>query len=258
MAITKYRNHNDCGRARRPLQHQSFSICLACEFPQLPIASPRPVPDHSIKLRVLKAFLQTSTTPSKDLHKTTTLFEPHISTSHTPLFEIDYNMHKSNSTYFSDLDISRSHLLLSRFRAGLSRLSKEYPEYLNVPCTIALGGASCTFRKAIPPLASYRMESRVLCWDRKWLYVATQFCATGENAKKGERVVYATALARYVVKAGGRKTVPPETLIEAAGLISSDAGSEQEEVKKRSEGALRYVQGFAAMDDLHVDFAIDG
>lgn len=170
------------------------------------------------------------------------LFAPHTSTSHAPLYEIDYNMHKSNSTYLSDLDVGRSRLLLSLLRPGLTRLTKEHKK----TCNIVLGGVSLNFRKAIPPLASYRMVSRVLCWDRKWLYIATEFREPGE----GRKVVYATALARYVVKAGGRVTVPPEKLIEAAGLLSKEA-------EGRSERSLRFVQGFAAMDDLHGEFAAE-
>jgi hypothetical protein len=162
-------------------------------------------------------------------------------------------LHKSNSTYFSDLDISRSRLLLSLFRTALSRLTHDY---VNAPCTIALRGVACNFRKAIPPLVRYRMVSRVLCWDRKWLYVATHFCAADE-AEVGRGVIYATALARYVFKAGGRVTVPLEKLIEAAGLLGAKGDPKRKEVERRCERELRYVQGFAAMDELHRDFAVE-
>lgn len=102
------------------------------------------------------------------------------------------------------------------------------------------------------------MISRVLCWDHKWLYVATQFRAVGENGRAGERsgLIYATALARYVVKAG-RVTVPPEKLIEAAGLLGAEGSPEREEVERRRERALRYVQGFVAMDELHDEPVVD-
>ncbi|GME27100.1 uncharacterized protein LTHEOB_11190 [Neofusicoccum parvum] len=41
------------------------------------------------------------------------LFLPAISATRAPLTECDYNFHKSNSTYFTDLDISRgNHSLL--------------------------------------------------------------------------------------------------------------------------------------------------
>jgi hypothetical protein len=178
------------------------------------------------------------------------LFAPHTCTSHTPLLEIDYNLHKSNSTYFSDLDVARARLLLSLFRTGLNRLTQEQR---GAPCNIALGGAVCNFHKAIPPLGRYRMVSRVLCWDRKWLYVATQFRSVGGDKKAEDGIIFATALARYVVKAG-RMTVPPEKLLEAAELLGAEGCSERKEAQQRSERALRYVQGFAAMDELRGEF----
>jgi hypothetical protein len=166
------------------------------------------------------------------------------------LLEIDYNLHKSNSTYFSDLDVARSRLLLSLFRTGLTRLTQEQH---GAPCNVALGGAVCNFHKAIPAMGRYRMVSRVLCWDRKWLYMATQFRSVGGNEKAEDGVIFATALARYVVKAG-RVTVPPEKLLDAAELLSAEGTSARKEAKQRSERALRYVQGFAAMDELRGEF----
>ncbi|KAF2472675.1 uncharacterized protein BDR25DRAFT_341579 [Lindgomyces ingoldianus] len=190
-------------------------------------------------LRVLPGFVLTPTPPSASANKCSRLFAPHTCTSHTPLLEIDYNLHKSNSTYFSDLDISRSRLLLSLFRAGLARLTQDQP---NAPCTIALGGAACNFHKAIPPLGRYRMVSRVLCWDRKWLYVATQFRSAGEDQREGGGIVFATALARYVVKAGGRVTVPPEKLLDASELLGAEGSPARKEAERRRERALRLLQ----------------
>jgi hypothetical protein len=43
------------------------------------------------------------------------LLLPAITSSRSPLTECDINLHKSNSTYFSDLDISRSNLVMLLF-----------------------------------------------------------------------------------------------------------------------------------------------
>jgi hypothetical protein len=102
-------------------------------------------------------------------------------------------------------------------------------------------------------MGRYRMVSRVICWDRKWLYMATQFRSVGGNEKAKEGVIFATALARYVVKAG-RLTVPPEKLLDAAELLGAKGTSARKEAQQRSERALRYVQGFAAMDELRGEF----
>jgi hypothetical protein len=83
--------------------------------------------------------------------------------------------------------------------------------------------------------------------------MATQFRSVGGNEKAEDGVIFATALARYVVKAG-RVTVPPEKLLDAAELLSAEGTSARKEAKQRSERALRYVQGFAAMDELRGEF----
>jgi hypothetical protein len=102
-------------------------------------------------------------------------------------------------------------------------------------------------------LGRYRMVSRLLCWDRKWLYMATQFRSVGGDEKTEDGIIFATALARYVVKAG-RVTVPPEKLLDAAELLGAEGTSARKEAQQRSERALRYVQGFAAIDELRGEF----
>jgi len=47
------------------------------------------------------------------------LFNFLIYRSHTPLWETDYNLHKSNSTYFTDVDIARTHLVAALLRNGI-------------------------------------------------------------------------------------------------------------------------------------------
>ncbi|RSL71769.1 hypothetical protein CEP53_001315 [Fusarium sp. AF-6] len=50
------------------------------------------------------------------------LFRPIISTTYTSVFEIDYNLHKSNSTFFTDIDVSRAHLVTYLLRPAMMNL----------------------------------------------------------------------------------------------------------------------------------------
>ncbi|KAL3424564.1 capsule polysaccharide biosynthesis protein [Phlyctema vagabunda] len=194
--------------------------------------------------------------------KPSTLFLPVITTSHSPFTECDYNLHKSNSTYFSDLDVTRSHLVCCLLQPGIDKLHKNQKHKLVLDKEgkavkgawgIMLGAVACSFKREIKPFERYEMWSRLLCWDRKWIYVVTHFVKAGtvrpesyilgdgswfgtkyglkkgaKSAKDGaedvdQKFVFATAISKYVVKLG-RLTVHPEVLIEAAGMLPSRPG----------------------------------
>ena len=42
-----------------------------------------------------------------------------------------------------------------------------------------LGAVQCSFKKEIAPYEPYEMWSRILCWDRKWIYVVSHFVKKG-------------------------------------------------------------------------------
>ncbi|KAL8808567.1 MAG: hypothetical protein Q9200_004245 [Gallowayella weberi] len=107
------------------------------------------------------------------------LFRPVILTSRTAPLECDYNLHKSNSTYFADFDLGRVHLLMCLCRLGIVRTGLDLWEADGKKGSkrlgIMLGGVSMNFRREIKPLQKFEMWNRVLSWDRKWIYVVTYF-----------------------------------------------------------------------------------
>ena len=121
-------------------------------------------------------------------------------------------------------------------------------------CVMALGGISATFRREIRPLQSYEIWTRLLAWDGKWLYLVQHFVRPGV-VKKGPYLlqpwrrhqkgkpeptggdangivkdetrttstpphpaIFATVIAKYVFKQG-RKTIQPERVLRASGLL---------------------------------------
>jgi hypothetical protein len=171
--------------------------------------------------------------------------------------ECDYNFHKSNSTYFSDLDITRSHLVCALLQPGIEKLQHNKREKLVLDkegkpvlgrWSIMLGGVMCTFKREIGMYQGYEMWSRVLCWDRKWLYVVTHFVEKGTvrpkayiltdgswfgrgykevhgkaGAEVDEKAIFASAISKYVIKLG-RLTVHPEVSLAASGLLPARPG----------------------------------
>ncbi|EWC43406.1 hypothetical protein DRE_07653 [Drechslerella stenobrocha 248] len=143
----------------------------------------------------------------------TQLFAPVKIASRAPLYECDFNCHKSNSTYFSDLDIGRTHLVAHLIKKSL-RNRRQRGE---TPLYIALGGVVSLFRREIKPYQKYEVWSRVLAWDEKWFWVVSHF-VSAEKDRNGKRKIYASSLSKYVFKQE-RKTIPPVEVLEESGLL---------------------------------------
>ncbi|RPA84027.1 hypothetical protein BJ508DRAFT_413049 [Ascobolus immersus RN42] len=145
------------------------------------------------------------------------LFSPYTIRSYAPLYEIDFNLHKSNSTYFSDLDISRGALMSQLTKKTFSvRKGRGDPVMY-----IAVAGVSCLFWKEIKAYTYYEVTSRVLTWDgTKWLWIVSHFHSPlkGKRGKDGKVVLYASAMSKYCFKEG-RKTIKPEDVLRDGGLL---------------------------------------
>lgn len=178
--------------------------------------------------------------PPAHLHP---LFMPHVMTTTAPLLEIDHNLHKSNSCYFADLDESRTALmvrLLSPTNFSPAELDREgYTGRFS----IVLGSVHASFLREIKPYSVYRVRSRVLGWDQKWILIGSFFVRATtavdherarreqgrrkmreksqkeeEEDKENGETLLAVCLSKYVVKKG-RFTVPPERCWRSAGWL---------------------------------------
>ncbi|CZR52546.1 uncharacterized protein PAC_02423 [Phialocephala subalpina] len=179
------------------------------------------------------------------------LFRPLITTTHAPLMEIDFNLHKTNSSYFSDIDIARTHLVCTLFSTGIEHMRGGTSAITGAKRPIfglALGAVSCSFKRELKPYETYELWTRVLSWDEKWIYIVTHFVRKGavkpkkytlypqqnrseqeDDAKRrgsassvdnmdGNEAVVATALSKCVFKQG-RRTVSPAFMLKQSGLL---------------------------------------
>jgi len=221
---------------------------------------------------VLKHFMFTQRAFRVETGGPAALFQPTISSSRSPIAECDYNLHKSNSTYFSDLDVTRSHLVSALLRRGIQTLQQNAKtkivldpkdgKVIKGKWYIMLGAVQCSFKKEIKPYEGYEMWTRLLCWDRKWVYVVTHFVKKGavkpdgytldtgsifggkpvkskktiangttgkvDNLTEAEtgmphKAIFASSISKYVMKLG-RLTVHPEVVLDASGLLPSKPG----------------------------------
>lgn len=159
----------------------------------------------------------TTTSSSSSINSTHPVFQPVSIFSRSPLLETDYNFHKSNSTYFADLDESRTalvtKLLVAGFKKGALNLEREGHKGR---LSIILGSVHTSFHREIKPYELYEVRSRVLGWDKKWLVIASFFIRPAAKGK--DEVLLASALSKYVVKKG-RFTVSPTRCLAAAGWL---------------------------------------
>lgn len=163
--------------------------------------------------------------------KLKSIYEPASMYTMTPLMEMDFNLHKSNSTYFTDMDISRTKLVTRNF----SRFYREYSDkeapklgkfqFIYTP----LGSVGLVFKKEIPAYTIYNVESRVFGWTKKWLYVISVF--------KSKRGVHAYGLSKYVFKQH-RKTIAPEELLKFEGLLNDEVIESNKKVQHLLEKNL--------------------
>jgi hypothetical protein len=154
------------------------------------------------------------------------------------------NFEESNSTYFSDLDMARTHLITTLFSAGIEQARNSKRQGMigggNGAFGIALGAVSCSFKKELKPYEKYEIWTRVLSWDEKWLYLVSHFVRKGrvcpssytlypeqKSGKAGVNTpartddpIIASALSKCVFKKG-RLTIPPAIMMEASGLLPS-------------------------------------
>jgi acyl-CoA thioesterase FadM len=145
------------------------------------------------------------------------IFTFHTHTSFSPLYETDYNIHKSNSTYFSDLDESRMGLCTRILIPGIWSKDRSLEKQgIKGKIGVYLGAVHCTFHREIKPYQSFEVRSRVLGWDRKWLVIVSFFVLPAKGKK--EEVLLASALSKYVIKKG-RFTVSPDHCLRVAGWL---------------------------------------
>ncbi|KAJ6134375.1 hypothetical protein N7523_000697 [Penicillium sp. IBT 18751x] len=145
-------------------------------------------------------------------------------------------MHKSNSTFYADLDISRIELLLTLFKDAITPLSPRAslaPESpysrrnRRRPLIAALGGVMCLFRREIKLYQRYEVVSRVLTWDEKWLYIVSYFLKPSRQpvTEITEDRILASAVSKYVFKQG-RQTVQPTEALQNLGLLAGEADAQ--------------------------------
>ncbi|MCU1440360.1 MAG: thioesterase [Rhodoglobus sp.] len=116
--------------------------------------------------------------------------------------DLDVLGHLNNGVYLSIMDLGRMDLLIRSGAWARFRAKGFYPVMAN---------ETITFRKSLQPWQAYWLESRIVGYDAKAVYVEQRFVVDGE--------VYANAMTRgrFLKKSGGTVSVA-----ELADLVGID------------------------------------
>ena len=119
--------------------------------------------------------------------------------------DIDLFGHMNNGRYLQIMDVARSCWML---RSGvIGAMAKNR-------WSAVLGGGTIRFRRALRPLESYRVTTRLICWDRRWFYLEHGFID-----RRGHCIAVGTSRAALRHKG---KWVPTQRMMDlvAPGLTS--------------------------------------
>lgn len=80
--------------------------------------------------------------------------------------DLDSNFHMNNGRYLTVMDLGRLNMIL---RSGLWR------EVMRMKYAPVLASAQMRYRLPLQPFQLFDLETRVLCWDEKWIYMEQRF-----------------------------------------------------------------------------------
>lgn len=114
--------------------------------------------------------------------------------------DLDMNLHMTNSRYLSLMDLGRTDWLI---RSGLAK--KIY----KLKWSPVLGSATIRWRKSLNPFDRITLETKILGWDDKWVYI--------EQRVSTKDIVHSIAIVKglFMSKQG---TVPFQQVVDLIKL----------------------------------------
>lgn len=121
--------------------------------------------------------------------------------------DLDTNMHMNNGRYLTLMDLGRMDMVI---RNGLMA------EMFKIGAIPVLSAAQVRYRIPLFHLQSYDMETRVVCWDEKWVYMEQKFVIA--KGKKAGAIAAIAILKGSFFSPKKRETVPSSELIRLIGF----------------------------------------
>jgi hypothetical protein len=142
--------------------------------------------------------------------------------------------------------------------------------------SLALGGVSCTFHKELLPYEKYDLWTRILAWDRKWLYVVTHFirrdsrgttpdvtlypqqrkASSSEESSPtaGGKVTIVTSALSKVVFKDGRKTISPIDMMARSDLVPTKDPAMADSIEEERAKGMHLAELLSKQIELEDEF----
>ena len=114
--------------------------------------------------------------------------------------DLDVNLHMTNARYLSFMDLGRTDLLV---RSGLLTIMRR-KRWMPV-----VGHINIRFRRPLSPFRRFRVKTRLLCWDEKWLYM--------EQRLESAQGVHSSAVVRGLFIDRSGAAVPSHRVFDCLG-----------------------------------------
>lgn len=124
--------------------------------------------------------------------------------------DLDSNGHMNNGRYLAIMDLGRLDLIL---RTGMLRFLLAHKD---VPI---LAAATLRYRLPLAPWQRYTLETRVVHWTDRWLFLEQRFIIETGPRKGAVAAIGLVKGSFYDRRA--RKTVPTQTLLDALGIADT-------------------------------------
>lgn len=121
--------------------------------------------------------------------------------------DLDLNFHMNNGRYLTIMDLGRLDLIL---RSGLLRAMLKDK---SIP---VLSAAQIRYRLPLYTWEPYVLETRVVCWDDKWIYLEQKFILVS-GKKAGSTAAIALLKGAFLNKKS-KETVPTGNLLQKIGI----------------------------------------
>ncbi len=120
--------------------------------------------------------------------------------------DLDLNAHMNNGRYLTIMDLGRLDLVM---RTGLLKVM------MRRGCLPVLSAASIRYRQPLAPFQPYHLETQVICWDDKWVYLEQRFILC--SGPKAGAVAAIAVLKGSFWDRRSRVTVPTPELLKILG-----------------------------------------
>ncbi|RHZ88821.1 hypothetical protein Glove_21g252 [Diversispora epigaea] len=136
-----------------------------------------------------------------------------------------------------------------------------FPEAFKEYFAFAASGVSVYFKKEIPRFSTYKIQTKLLTWNGKWIFLIHRFITESKNNSdntnnnKNNINVHTVGISKLVFKEKNGKTIIPEQFFDKFGFKceTEESKIKREEIRKKG---WQFIEGLFEFEKL-IDYCED-